>query len=187
MTTKLLLIAMLVIPYLAREVAHWAAKRGQPEGFRVGGVVSVCIWIPSHLILLALAIRSVITTPITFRGWVGYLIYCLAILLRIAAFQALRAFYSPDVVIREGHKVIEDGPYKYIRHPLHTALIFEMLGLLIMSGSWYAALLVMLSLLAHVIRSRREEDLLEHYLGESYRSYRNKTWDALDLFPGRKR
>lgn len=187
MTAKALLVAMILIPYLLRELAHWVSSRGQPKGFRVGGAVSVCIWIPSHLILMALAIRAVVTAPITFWGWIGYVIYCTAILLRILSFRALRTFYSPDVVIREGHQVIEVGPYKYIRHPLHTALIFELLGLWLMSGVWYAVSLVLISFFAHLIRSRREEDFLEQYLGESYRSYRNKTWDALDLFPGRKK
>lgn len=187
MLTKLFLIGLLVIPYLLRELSHWVAQRDQPKGVRVGGLISVCIWIPSHFILLGLAIYAVLTEPITLRGWIGYVIYCLAILLRILSFRALRTFYSPDVVIREGHQVIDTGPYKYMRHPLHTALIVELVGLWMMTGVWYAIVLVLVSLLAHIIRSRREEAFLEQYLGETYRNYRRRTWDALDLFPGRRK
>src|ERR687883_1313796 len=107
MTTKIFMIALIVVPYILRELTHWVTQLGQPKGKRVGGVVSVCIWIPSHLVLLVLAVHAVVTEPISWLGWIGYAIYCLAILLRILSFQALRTFYSPDVVIRDGHRVIE--------------------------------------------------------------------------------
>lgn len=180
-------VLMLAVPSIAREWAHWKSTHGQPKGFRVGGVISVCIWIPSHWTLLVLALRALLAGPIGLRAWIGYAIYWLAILLRIAAVRALGRFYSPDVVIRTGHEVIEDGPYKWIRHPLHTALMFEMLGLWTISGVWYGGLLLLVSFLAHLIRSRREEVLLEQHLGERYRLYRSRTWDALDLLPGKQK
>src|SRR5258708_40138281 len=102
MANKVALIAMLVVPFFVRELVDWVTSRGQPRGARVGGEVSVWIWIPSHLILLALATRAALIAPIGLRGWLGYSIYIAAIVLRIASFQALKAFYSPDVVIREG-------------------------------------------------------------------------------------
>jgi protein-S-isoprenylcysteine O-methyltransferase Ste14 len=187
MTIPILPVAMLAIPALVREWMHWVTRWHQPKGNRVGGVVSVCIWIPCHFTLIALAFHAVVLAPVTSRGWIGYAIYWLAILLRTASRLALRSFYSPDVVIREGHKVIDNGPYKWIRHPLHTALILEMFGLWLISGVWPAIVLVLVSFMAHLIRSRREEDLLERYLGESYRRYRMRTWDALDLLPGKQK
>ena len=153
---RLVLLCFLAIPALGREVAHFVTKRGQPIGRRVGGTVSVLIWIPCHLTMLGCAAYAILMAPMGVLSWVGYAVYCLAILLRVAALCDLRKFYSPDVVIREGHRVISSGTYRFLRHPLHTATIIEMAGLLLVCRVWVTSVLVLACLVTHVVRSRKE-------------------------------
>ncbi|MCZ6678089.1 MAG: isoprenylcysteine carboxylmethyltransferase family protein [Candidatus Poribacteria bacterium] len=183
MKLKLVLLAMLALPLAVREYQHWATARGRPKGKRVGGTPSVYLWFFAYLILLVLALRTVLTANVSLLVGVGYFIFWAAICLRVLALKELRTFYSTAIVIREGHKVIDTGPYRHLRHPLHLALLCEMTGLLLISSVWYGIPLIVLSFFIHIVRSRNEEKLLEQHLGDAYREYRHETWDIVDIFP----
>jgi protein-S-isoprenylcysteine O-methyltransferase Ste14 len=72
----------------------------------------------------------------------------------------------------EGHKLITDGPYTYIRNPIYTG----MLGMLIATGlamEHFTALIpaVIIFAAGMVIRVRSEERLLRTAFGEEFEAY----------------
>ncbi|KAH9829950.1 uncharacterized protein C8Q71DRAFT_384278 [Rhodofomes roseus] len=58
---------------------------------------------------------------------------------RWQCYHTLGRLFTFEVSIREGHKLITEGPYQYTRHPSYTGVILSATGLGLMyvaSGSW---------------------------------------------------
>lgn len=52
----------------------------------------------------------------------------LATTLRVSAYRHLGRFFTYQLSIRNGHKLVTDGPYRIVRHPGYTALCTFLLG-----------------------------------------------------------
>ena len=58
----------------------------------------------------------------------GILLFVAAVTFRLIAIRHLGKFYSHRVRVQEGHQVISDGPYRFVRHPAYVGMIFCHLG-----------------------------------------------------------
>lgn len=91
---------------------------------------------------------------------------------RFWAVASLRSFFSYTVQIKEGHHVIESGPYRFVRHPAYAGSLLTMVGVCFALQSWGAVLLVgVVFLAAFGYRMRVEEKALVGSLGGEYLSY----------------
>ena len=96
--------------------------------------------------------------------------------LRAWAVVELGRFFTVTVTIQPGHRVVDSGPYRRLRHPSYTGLLTSMLGLGIALGNWLSVLaLVVLPLAGVLVRIRAEEAALTAALGDSYRAYAART------------
>ena len=59
---------------------------------------------------------------------VALMVFVFGLLLRWYSILYLGKFFTVDVAIAEDHKVIDTGPYRFIRHPSYTGLLLEFLG-----------------------------------------------------------
>ncbi|MFY9638391.1 MAG: isoprenylcysteine carboxylmethyltransferase family protein, partial [Methanobacterium sp.] len=112
-------------------------------------------------------------------GWVfslGILLIILGIILRQLSMAILGKYFSGVVGIQKDQKVIEKGPYKYVRHPSYTGalMIFIGLGLALQSGAAVLTLIV-LFIIAYGFRMYVEEKALISELGEPYLDYKKRT------------
>jgi protein-S-isoprenylcysteine O-methyltransferase Ste14 len=77
-------------------------------------------------------------------------------------------------VLAQARGVADQGPYRWVRHPLYLGEIVSALGLAIAANS-YAAIGLWLALCGlQVYRAMREEQVLLHAL-PAYRTYRSRT------------
>ena len=84
----------------------------------------------------------------------------------------LGRFWSNSITQKEGHKVIDTGPYGLVRHPIYTGLIAGMLVTGIAVGTVTAMLGAVLISLGMALKARMEEGFLTAELGEdAYGSY----------------
>jgi protein-S-isoprenylcysteine O-methyltransferase Ste14 len=75
-----------------------------------------------------------------------------------------------------GHHVVDTGPYRLVRHPIYSGLIFAAFSTAIEKGTSFALLGGAIVTLAFYIKARREERFLRAELGESaYDAYAGKT------------
>jgi protein-S-isoprenylcysteine O-methyltransferase Ste14 len=117
-----------------------------------------------------------------FFQWLGLLLIVAGSAFREWALIKLGRYFSRTVQIASGHKVIQDGPYKWIRHPAYTGMILTDVGFVMGIGSWLGALLTLIIMtLSTLYRIGVEEKVLADALGEEYGGYRKRTWK---LFPG---
>jgi protein-S-isoprenylcysteine O-methyltransferase Ste14 len=88
----------------------------------------------------------------------------------------LGRLWSDYVVKKAGHHVVDTGPYRLVRHPIYSGLIFAALATAIEKGTSFAMLGLAILTLAFYIKARREEHFLRAELGEdAYDDYARKT------------
>jgi protein-S-isoprenylcysteine O-methyltransferase Ste14 len=89
-----------------------------------------------------------------------------------SAVRTLGRQWAVPARLIEGHKLITEGPYAYVRNPIYTG----MLGMLIATGlameHWIALLAaIVIFAVGLVIRVRTEEKLLRAAFGEEFEEY----------------
>jgi len=88
----------------------------------------------------------------------------------------LGRLWSDRVVKKVGHWVVDTGPYKLVRHPIYSGLIFAALATAIQKATPFALLGVAVITLAFGIKARREERFLGSEIGNNaYDAYARKT------------
>ena len=84
----------------------------------------------------------------------------------------LGRFWSNAITHKEGHQVIDTGPYGLVRHPIYTGLIVGMLVTGVAVGTVTAMLGAVLISLGMWLKARMEEGFLTAELGaDAYGSY----------------
>lgn len=103
---------------------------------------------------------------------VGLVVMACGIAIRFTAIAQLGRFHTPNVAVREDHRLIETGLYAHVRHPSYLGALIAFLGLGFGLGNWLSlAVILILSLFAYLYRIREEEAALTASLGEPYRAY----------------
>ena len=107
---------------------------------------------------------------------IGVLVFVLGLALRWYAILHLGRFFTVDVAIASDHRVVDDGPYRWVRHPSYTGALLAFAGFGICLGNWLSlALLVPLVGWAFARRIAVEEAALTAALGDAYRAYAART------------
>ncbi len=112
----------------------------------------------------------------------GLVLMVAGIALRQWAVASLGRFFTLDVRVQPGQTVVDQGPYRWVRHPSYTGMIVTFVGLGLALGSWASlALLAVLPTAGLVYRIHFEERALLDSLGEAYRRF---AAGRPRLFPG---
>lgn len=173
---------MLGAVYVVSEIALSAVKRAQ-SGARVadGGSLSL-IWIVIGIAVFCAFSASFLFPAAGFGALsapaqtLGMVFFVLGLSLRWSAIIYLGRFFTVNVAIASDHKLIDAGPYRYIRHPSYTGALIAFLGLGLCIGNWVSlAVLFVPTFLVFQHRMRIEEAALLQGLGDQYRTYMNRT------------
>ncbi len=102
----------------------------------------------------------------------GMLLFVGGIVLRWYSIFYLGRFFTVDVAIAQGQKIIDSGPYRFIRHPSYTGALIAFLGFGLCVGNWLALICLLVPIIAAFLwRIRVEERALSEALGDAYRAY----------------
>jgi protein-S-isoprenylcysteine O-methyltransferase Ste14 len=114
-------------------------------------------------------------------AWAGVGLTTVGLTIAIWARYCLGQYWSARVTLKEDHRLIRSGPYRSVRHPIYTGMLLGAVGRAFSIGEWRGVVAVVLILVAHSLKARREESLLSREFGEEYAAYRRETGF---LFPG---
>jgi protein-S-isoprenylcysteine O-methyltransferase Ste14 len=133
-------------------------------------------------VALAIVIRSIgpVWTHIDLNFYVLNalsLVFLLAgISWRTWAILTLGRFFTTNVAVRTGHKVIRQGPYRWMRHPSYTGGLTSFFGLGLAFANWLSlAVLMILIVIVYIYRMNVEEKVLIASLGDEYLEYSRQT------------
>lgn len=92
-------------------------------------------------------------------GWVGIVIMLYGIKLWVQALKTLRKFYTRTLRVTESHNVVQEGPYKKVRHTEYLGVILMLVGAGLPTVNWIAAVIVRLTttIAAHRYRINGEK------------------------------
>jgi protein-S-isoprenylcysteine O-methyltransferase Ste14 len=117
---------------------------------------------------------SAVPLPVWLRC-TGAAIGILAGLLLTWTFRSLGANLTDTVVTRTKHTLITTGPYRWIRHPLYTAVALAAVSNGLVAANWFVFLTGSLAFALLVIRCRTEEANLVARFGDGYGAYAVET------------
>jgi protein-S-isoprenylcysteine O-methyltransferase Ste14 len=178
-----IVLVLLVMPF----ITCWSESERANRGLRpVGGQ-----WLTLLLLELGFLLSSWFVTFFDRRGilvfndsdalrYAGLLIFTTGVALRVWAFIYLGRLFSVFLTIQEGHRLVTDNIYAYVRHPSYTGLLVRSVGWVLVFRS-IAGLIVWVALLVFLIRRiRHEERVLKSEFGEKWEEYRRRTrWRLL--------
>ena len=129
------------------------------------------VWVWTQSVLMAAVVAAGPVWPGTwhhhFALTVGGLLFAAAGALGIAGVVQLGANRTPFPRPRDGSRLIENGVYAYVRHPLYVSVILASLGWALLFQSGPALVLALILLPFFDAKARREE----RWLREMFPSY----------------
>jgi protein-S-isoprenylcysteine O-methyltransferase Ste14 len=146
-------------------------KAARTRSDRGSGLLILLTVFVSILVASGFAKAGIALLPVQFF-YLGLLLMVLGIALRLWAVSTLRGFFSYTVQIKVDHRILESGPYRFVRHPAYSGSLLAILGVGFALQSWGAVLLMAAFFgAAFGYRIRVEESALRASLGEEYIAY----------------
>lgn len=118
---------------------------------------------------------SVFPLP-TWARWAGGGITLLSVALIWWVQWALGVQFDTTLHIQAGHKMISHGPYRWVRHPMYSALFMMGIGWTLLTANGSVGVPLMAGILFIMIsRVKNEEALLIETFGDAYLAYMQRT------------
>ncbi len=91
-------------------------------------------------------------------------------------FASIGSNISETVLTKRGHRLVTDGPYRWVRHPLYGVALLEIFALSLIASNWFIALLWLIGVLVfrYLVIPIEEANLIVSFDGE-YEQYRERT------------
>jgi protein-S-isoprenylcysteine O-methyltransferase Ste14 len=144
------------------------------------------IWAVTGLMFIALVLGflfSGVMPPIARMTWHTTVWFALGLALMLVgagirqiAISTLGRHFTAKVMIQPKHELVQQGFYRYVRHPSYTGAFLMWLGLGFALTNIVSLVLIFgMAILAYGLRVRVEEKALKEALGSSYEAYCRRT------------
>ena len=113
--------------------------------------------------------------------WAGVAVAILCIPFLVWVQHTLGKQWSTHLRLREDHRLVTNGPYKWIRHPMYVVLFLFLLSVGLATTSTLIAVLNMLLIAVFYRRITKEEKMMTERFGNEYRMYMKNTGRFLPI------
>jgi protein-S-isoprenylcysteine O-methyltransferase len=178
------IVQLVIVLWVISEILLTIFVRAQRGSDRIQDRSSTIVLYSSIFLGIFLAVLIKNTGPQwTHIGLNFYLLNALALLFllggiawRAWAILTLGRFFTTNVAVRSGHKVIRQGPYRWMRHPSYTGGLITFFGLGLAFANWLSLVVLMiLVVIGYIYRMNVEEKVLIASLGDEYLEYSRHT------------
>jgi protein-S-isoprenylcysteine O-methyltransferase Ste14 len=145
-------------------------RKGQKSGYVSTLILSLCYIFT--LLFAVMALRG--KTEICLFFVLGIIVMETSVLLRMVALWHLGEYFSYEIRLTQDHKLIMDGIYGIVRHPLHLAFFGEVLGIAVISANSFSIIPLIALAFAIYHRNQIEEKALEKRFGKVFCDYRER-------------
>ena len=107
-------------------------------------------------------------------AWTAAIVCAIGLAFAIWARVTLGSNWSGVVTLKEGHELVERGPYRFVRHPIYTGILTMFFATALAQGhlSGFAGTLLMFA--SFWIKLRDEEKLMLRQFDERYTAYQQR-------------
>jgi protein-S-isoprenylcysteine O-methyltransferase Ste14 len=112
--------------------------------------------------------------PVWLR-WCGAVLFLIGDILFYFVHSYLGRSWSGFIVLLDDHKLIKNGPYKYMGHPMYTSILLVVISIFLLTTSWLLTLTFLFVFLVAASRIPKEEKLMLNQFGDEYREYKKTT------------
>ncbi len=161
-----------------------SVKQREPRGERL---IQIVFMAAAYILMFNdqmsrgwLGIRFVEASPAI--GRLGVALTVAGIAFAIWARWHLGENWSATVTLKEGHELINTGPYRRIRHPIYTGMLLAFVGTALALGEYRALIAVGIVLVAFYAKAKKEERFLAQEFGEKFREHSRRTGMFLPRF-----
>jgi protein-S-isoprenylcysteine O-methyltransferase Ste14 len=106
--------------------------------------------------------------------WIGAAIATAGLWFSVWARVHIGKYWSGNVTLKEGHRLIRSGPYALVRHPIYTGILLGMTGSAVSLNQVRGVLAVAITAYSFVRKLRMEEKWLTEEFGEEYLRYKRE-------------
>lgn len=125
-------------------------------------------WVPGALVVVQFVLLAVfaliaLVTRTGVSGWGlvgGSLVVGVGAALGLLATRALGPALTPLPEPKPGTRLVDVGPYRFVRHPIYTSVILILLGASWVTGSWWGAVAAVSTGVFFWLKARYEESRL---------------------------
>jgi protein-S-isoprenylcysteine O-methyltransferase Ste14 len=119
--------------------------------------------------------RQILTLQYSYWRYLGLALLCVGAGVRLFALRALGKHFSAYITLQPDHRLVRDGIYAHIRHPLYLSLLLLPTGIAFVFNSALAAPILLLAAAFVMDRIRKEDRILARHFGEEFEEYRRHT------------
>ena len=106
------------------------------------------------------------------QAWLGLLVAIAAFAMFLATHRALGRNWSVSLDVRQDHRLITEGVYQHVRHPMYLAFWLWAVAQALLLPNWVAGLSGLLGFgILYFLRVAQEEQLMLETFGDDYRVY----------------
>ncbi len=107
-------------------------------------------------------------------GWIALPLLGASLWLFWYSHYTIGRYWSIWVELKTEHRLVTEGPYRYIRHPLYTALFLGYIGTMLALQSWTLVAWLPAFVASYLLFAKEEEKVMVCGFGEAYRVYRRQ-------------
>jgi protein-S-isoprenylcysteine O-methyltransferase Ste14 len=146
------------------------------------------IWLPvaAFMFVVRRAILSsgsvVLWHATPLLGIIADAITVIGLLITLWARLVLGSNWSASVVFKERHVLIEDGPYRFVRHPIYSGVLLMVFGTMLLWGRLVGVVAFVVVIVGLSVKASLEERLLTSHFPDAYARYRRRVKAAVIPF-----
>ena len=178
------IITLCWLIFLGYWMINWrSVKPAQETAWRAPGFRWTMLWIIILIILIthfffprhSLHFLTVSSTAPLLLQIIGIGLTILGLIIAIAARKTLADNWSSNVELKKNHKLITEGVYKYVRHPIYTGITFMGLGAIVVDESIIVTIFFIGMVAFLIYKMKKEETLLLKHFPKEYPTYMKQT------------
>ena len=135
------------------------------------GIVVLGYWMLFTASIHTLGLGRQIYAPGRGSAVAGIALAAAGVAFAVWARLTLGGNWSGTVALKEGHTLVQRGPYRWVRHPIYTGLLLAALGTAVVSGSLHSMLALPVILFGFWLKIATEENLMVQTFGAEYVEY----------------
>lgn len=164
--------AWLVFEFVMR--VRQRGRAGGPAARDLSAVVLVSCLVAAVIVAQVLGRHGALPWPggLVWPVVAGIVLIAVGVGLRAWSIATLGRFFQYQINIQPGHRVVSDGPYRYVRHPSYSGIALVLAGIALAGDDvWSIVAVVVLGGTGLAVRIGAEERQLTQALGAEYERF----------------